>query len=453
MRTFSSLWGDDEKASPAAEKSLKPTKSFAAWNDSESESDEAPIEIGPRGSKPIKQRTRSSFASEAPQPNSWAAKRQAMLKLKEQESKIEISAEDWNAGEAVQPAPAESTYRSTRTRLGTEASQSATEASSPSSEMAPSPSEGTATGAEPRKVNAGYAKRRTASEPQKQRTRSAVAPTRDKEEQPRTPRRAMTNPAKQPTKRLEAVPFVDGILLDDVAPPPRRAFTNPAKQPTKKVALPARSHSAVSTRPPTRSPGPKARPKAPGPAKGSPKESPKESPRPKESPKESPKDSESPIDADEPLPFFLASCPDRDLPVATDLVKKYGGFYAAGDKDDVFNKDVLVGPDADKEKAESWKVGWKGKVEMCFNMLKQLNPEKEAVFAIAVAGGPACDWERTELRNRFCKVHTDMRLKVCGDIDDLRAWIERQGYREKILNYAQRKAQEQVSHQGRRTKT
>lgn len=509
LRTFSSLWAEDSKPEGQTSTGKKCPKSFAAWNDSGSDCDDAPIQIGPRGSKPLtqKQRTRSSFAGDDPPPNSWAAKRQAMLKLKEKESKIEISAEDWNSSlEAVQSSPSrptalEQTPPSTRARVFTEPSPISDEASSPL-EMEPSPSEQTSS--EPRKVNAGYAKRRTASEPQKQRTRSAVAPSREKDTPP--PRRANTNPAKVPTKKFDAVKSdkssgspVDGILLDE--PPPRRAYTNPAKQPTKKIAVPPRSHSAVSTRPPPRSPGPKARPKTPS------KDSPKEdvivhlatgkelrvnclkkdtcqvlrdklqllqrSPEGtsyrivhgsdvmldsdfvldygKDFQAVAIKESKSPvIDQDDLCPFFLASCPDKGLREGIDLVQRFGGFYAAGDKDDIFNKDVLVGEAADKAKAESWQVGWKGKVEMCFNMLRQLHPDKEYVWAIAVAGGPACDWERGELRNRFCKVHTDMKLKICGDLDDLEAWIERQGYREKVLNYAQRKAQEQVSHGGRK---
>lgn len=128
-------------------------------------------------------------------------------------------------------------------------------------------------------------------------------------------------------------------------------------------------------------------------------------------------------------------------------MKKYGGFYAAGDKDDIFNKDVLTHPEADPTKAECWRVGWKGKVEMCYNMLQQLNPDAEKIVTIAIAGGPACDWERGEIRNKFCKVHPSMQLKVIGDMEDLEAWLIRQGYKTKMLSYGQRKAQARVSAQ------
>ena len=65
-----------------------------------------------------------------------------------------------------------------------------------------------------------------------------------------------------------------------------------------------------------------------------------------------------------------------------------GGEYAAGDREDIFNSMTL-------SEQESWKVGWKGKVEMVINLLKKYNPGKEIVV-LAIAGGPACDWERGE---------------------------------------------------------
>ena len=74
---------------------------------------------------------------------------------------------------------------------------------------------------------------------------------------------------------------------------------------------------------------------------------------------------------------------------------------------------------------ESWKVGWKGKTEATINILKTLNPGKEIV-ALAIAGGPACDWERAELRNTFCANHSGvLKLKQLGDVEDLQVWLER----------------------------
>ena len=71
---------------------------------------------------------------------------------------------------------------------------------------------------------------------------------------------------------------------------------------------------------------------------------------------------------------------------------------------------------------ESWKVGWKGKIEATINVLKTMNPGKE-ITCLAIAGGPACDWERGELRNTFCKNHPQLKLKQLGDVDDLVHWL------------------------------
>lgn len=143
-----------------------------------------------------------------------------------------------------------------------------------------------------------------------------------------------------------------------------------------------------------------------------------------------------PLPEDGPLPFFLASCPDNILPEAVAVTKKYGGFAAAGTE----SKDggITDKPGADVEKLECWRSGWRGKVDMCLHMLRQLMPEK-LIVAVAVAGGPACDWERAELRNRFCALYEDLRLKQVGDVEDLEAWLLRQGYKEKF-SYAARSA-------------
>ena len=41
-----------------------------------------------------------------------------------------------------------------------------------------------------------------------------------------------------------------------------------------------------------------------------------------------------------------------------------------------------------------------------------------------IAGGPACDWERKELRVTFCKNHPELKLKQLGDVDDLVYWLD-----------------------------
>lgn len=117
-------------------------------------------------------------------------------------------------------------------------------------------------------------------------------------------------------------------------------------------------------------------------------------------------------------PFFLASAPVSALAEASALVARHGGEYAAGDKDDTFNSTTLTN-------RESWKVGWKGKVEMCINLLKKHNPGQE-ITVLAIAGGRSCDWERAELRNTFCAIHSGvLKLKQLGDVEGLQWWLER----------------------------
>jgi len=120
---------------------------------------------------------------------------------------------------------------------------------------------------------------------------------------------------------------------------------------------------------------------------------------------------------DNNLPFFLASAPVEFLDRAKELVEARGGEYAAGDKDDIFNSSTL-------DNQESWKVGWKGKVEMAINMLKKHNKGKK-IICLAIAGGPACDWERGELRNTFCKNHPELKIKTLGDLEDLETWLDK----------------------------
>ena len=116
-------------------------------------------------------------------------------------------------------------------------------------------------------------------------------------------------------------------------------------------------------------------------------------------------------------PFVLASAPVNALERAIQIVREYKGHYCAGDKDDIFNSMTL-------NSQESWKVGWKGKVESALNIVKTMHPS-EKVWVIAIAGGPACDWERGELRNTFMPKHPTAELKVLGDFDDFKEWCDK----------------------------
>lgn len=126
-------------------------------------------------------------------------------------------------------------------------------------------------------------------------------------------------------------------------------------------------------------------------------------------------------------PFFLASAPISDLRRAIQLAKRYGGRYAAGDADDTFNKDLL--PAAELKSGEAqWQVGWLGKVKMCFDMLKDDFEDSDPsvkITAIAIAGGPACDWERGQLRNNFMDKLPQFELKQIGDYEGYEMWLDK----------------------------
>ena len=116
-------------------------------------------------------------------------------------------------------------------------------------------------------------------------------------------------------------------------------------------------------------------------------------------------------------PFMLASCPVDKLTEAIILVNAKGGLYAAGDATDTLNKEL--------SKSESWKAAWKGKTKMAIDVLKKLYP-RQKITVIAVAGGPACDWELGELFRKASWLGDSsmLELKVVGDIDSLKDLLE-----------------------------
>ena len=77
---------------------------------------------------------------------------------------------------------------------------------------------------------------------------------------------------------------------------------------------------------------------------------------------------------------------------------------------------------------ESWRAGWKGKVEATIILLKKYSPGKD-IIALAIAGGPACDWERAELYSKVQKLHPEVKLKQLGDLEDLEHYLERMAAR------------------------
>ena len=118
------------------------------------------------------------------------------------------------------------------------------------------------------------------------------------------------------------------------------------------------------------------------------------------------------------LPYFLASAPLDEMDRAIRVAEANGGRYAAGDASDTFNSNLLHG-------SERWKTGWKGKAKQCHDMMKQDFPPGTAIWAVAIAGGPMCDWERAELRSNFAAKLPAFRVKQCGDADVFKAWVQR----------------------------
>ena len=57
--------------------------------------------------------------------------------------------------------------------------------------------------------------------------------------------------------------------------------------------------------------------------------------------------------------------------------------------------------------------------------MKRIFPE-QTIYIAAIAGGPACNWEREELRSTFVPQHQPaLVLKQIGDLEDFTAWVER----------------------------
>mmetsp|Transcript_43437 Transcript_43437/g.134236 ORF Transcript_43437/g.134236 Transcript_43437/m.134236 type:complete len:212 (+) Transcript_43437:95-730(+) len=121
-------------------------------------------------------------------------------------------------------------------------------------------------------------------------------------------------------------------------------------------------------------------------------------------------------------PVVLGSCPDCLLLEAIEITNQHGGFYCAGEKGDVFNKDILVS--STSEQAESWKTGWKGKTEQAINMCRRLFEPDQPIYVVAIQGGPACEWEREQLRSVFQPKKDNMQLVFHNDTNDYIRWLE-----------------------------
>ena len=114
------------------------------------------------------------------------------------------------------------------------------------------------------------------------------------------------------------------------------------------------------------------------------------------------------------LAFILASAPVSGLEKAVALVEEYHGEHTAGSASDTLNSRV-----------DDWRAAWQGKTHQAIRMLGGGAAGTTAVTLVAIKGGPACDWENTQLRSVFCREHPNCTLKQIGDLDDFEAWLIR----------------------------
>lgn len=104
------------------------------------------------------------------------------------------------------------------------------------------------------------------------------------------------------------------------------------------------------------------------------------------------------------------------------LTERYGGTYAAGNKDDPLNANILA-------QSEGWEGAWKGKVSQAYQVLAKRH-RKQQIYVVSVRGGPACEWEREELATVFCDTlkeehaENEFILKCFDTYDDYDVWLK-----------------------------
>jgi hypothetical protein len=120
-------------------------------------------------------------------------------------------------------------------------------------------------------------------------------------------------------------------------------------------------------------------------------------------------------------PFILASAPVDALEDCIRLCLAAGGEYTAGDAQDKLNSCVI----GVEEEWNLWKTAWKGKTHQAIKMLER-NFGGQTITMLAIAGGPACDWERGELRNNFCPQYP--RTRRCSSSSSVTSTTSQLGY-------------------------
>lgn len=130
--------------------------------------------------------------------------------------------------------------------------------------------------------------------------------------------------------------------------------------------------------------------------------------------------------------FIVASAPQDELPNLIKFSRTYGGFYAAADDGDGFDKhilteaapeDALLRTEAAQEDAR--RAAWLRKVEASINMIHMHAPDMK-IYLIALKGGQSCNLETGVLRNTVVCKHKNIELKQCVDMTDLKFWLANQ---------------------------
>eukprot|EP01050_Picozoa_sp_SAG11_P004315 SAG11_NODE_273_length_11315_cov_38.599412_4_plen_137_part_00 len=70
---------------------------------------------------------------------------------------------------------------------------------------------------------------------------------------------------------------------------------------------------------------------------------------------------------------------------------------------------------------EGWRPAWEGKTHQAIEMLLSL--KAAVVMLVAIKGGPACDWERSRLRDEFCRNYRGCVLVEVGTLAEFEQWL------------------------------
>jgi len=79
---------------------------------------------------------------------------------------------------------------------------------------------------------------------------------------------------------------------------------------------------------------------------------------------------------------------------------------------------------------QRWRWAWKGRVFLGFELLQKSHPG-QTVNAVAIRGGPQCDWELAQLKTggQIRRSFPTMTLTVFEELDDLKKAMKSRTFR------------------------